>query len=201
MSTGSIRQRWGLFGGTFDPPHLGHLAAAREVRDRLGLDQVVLMVAGEPWQKTQVRHDLTPAPIRLEMVRALVEGEPGLVAGDDEIQRGGPTYTVDTLRAWRDVSPNVDVYLVLGADAASRLDTWREPAEVLSLSTLVVVSRPGSVRPHLPSGATVEWIEMEPVEVSSTGIRAGIASGHAPEGTTAEVARVIERHRLYRGEQ
>ena len=188
-----------MFGGTFDPPHLGHVAAARAVREALGLDKVVLMVAGDPWQKTGSRGDLSPAEVRLEMVRALVDGEPGLEVGDDEVRRGGPTYTVDTLRHLRATHPEVEIFLVLGADAAANLGTWRDPAEVLALSTLVVVSRPGSLRPSIPGGATVEWVEMSPVDVSSSAIRERVADGADPEGTTAAVARIIERHHLYRG--
>lgn len=207
MSAASKKPRWGLFGGTFDPPHLGHLAAARAVRDALGLDKVVLMVAGEPWQKmgqkTQPmpgsRDDISSGDLRVEMVRALIEGEPGLEVGDDEVRRGGPTYTVDTLRAMRDEHPDVDVYLVLGADAAARLDSWREPAEVLALSTLVVVSRAGSERPVIPFGSVAEWVEMEPVAVSSSEIRERVAAGEAPEGTSEAVAHIIMRHGLYRG--
>lgn len=207
MSAASKRPRWGLFGGTFDPPHRGHLSAARAVRDALGLDKVVLMVAGEPWQKigqktghdSGSRDDLSPGEVRLDMVRALIEGEPGLEVGDDEVRRGGPTYTVDTLRELRATHPEVELFLVLGADAAANIGTWREPSEVLSLSTLVVVSRAGSERPRLPSGAAVEWVEMDPVDVSSSGIRARVSAGSDPEGTTAAVARVIERHGLYRG--
>lgn len=161
------------------------------------------MVAGEPWQKTGLktgsRHDLSSGEVRLEMVRALVAGEPRLEVGDDEVRRAGPTYTVDTLREMRAKHPEVELYLVVGADAAANLGTWREPSELLSLSTLVVVSRPGSERPLLPGGATVEWVEMEPVDVSSSAIRAQVSAGADPEGTTAAVARIIEDRRLYRG--
>lgn len=161
------------------------------------------MVAGEPWQKTGqeavARGDLSPGDVRLEMVRALVEGEPGLEVSDAEVRRGGPTYTIDTLREIRASHPEVDLFLVLGADAAANLGTWREPSEVLLLSTLVVVSRAGSDRPLVPGGAVVEWVEMDPVDVSSSGIRALVATGARPEGTTGAVARVIERHGLYRG--
>lgn len=175
------------------------------------------MVAGEPWQKTGqdagqltggqetggwpsgTRDDLSPGEIRLEMVQALVEGEPGLEVGDAEVRRGGPTYTIDTLREIRASHPAVEIFLVLGADAAANLGTWREPAEVLALSTLVVVSRSGSKRPSIPAGATVEWVEMTSVDVSSSMIRERVAAGHDPEGTTDAVAHVIERHHLYRG--
>lgn len=197
------RPRWGIFGGTFDPPHCGHLVAAEAVRDQLGLDRVILMVAGEPWQKTDSRPDLSPGDLRLEMVRALVEGNDRLVAGDDEVRRPGPTYTVDTLRALRAAHPDVDFFLVLGADAAANIGTWRDPGDVLALSTLVIVTRTGST-PTLsvpPAGARIEVVEMNPVDVSSTSIRAAVAHGRRPVGTTDSVVRVIDRHGLYRGLQ
>lgn len=201
MSSAPHSPRWGLFGGTFDPPHLGHLAAAEAVRDRLGLDKVVLMVAGEPWQKAGRPVPLTPGATRVEMVRALIDGVEGLEVGDDEVRRGGPTYTVDTLRDWHAAKPEVKVFLVLGADAVTNLGTWKEPHEVLALSTLVVVSRPGVARPDLFAGAHAEWVEMEPVDVSSSAIRDSVAAGDAPFGTTAAVARLIADRRLYRGAQ
>ena len=192
-------------GGTFDPPHLGHLAAARTVRDALGLDLVVLMVAGEPWQKVAQR-SVSPAEIRLAMVEALVEGEKSIVAGDDEVRRGGPTYTVDTLRALTTRHPDVTYYLILGSDAAANLSTWREADEVVRLSNLVVVHRPGQDRidpraatPSPKSLGTVTFVEMDPVDVSSSGIRAAVSLGRSAEpDTTAAVSRLIARHGLYR---
>ena len=201
MSTASHVPRWGLFGGTFDPPHRGHLAAAKAVRERLGLDKVVMMVAREPWQKADRSTPLTPAATRVEMVKALVNGVDGLEVGEDEVRRGGPTFTVDTLREWHATRPGVKVFLVLGADAAANLGTWKEPHEVLALSTLVVVSRPGVPLPVLFAGAEAQWVEMEPVDVSSSAIRNSVAGGGEPDGTTAAVARLIADRRLYRGAQ
>ena len=192
-------RRVGVLGGTFDPPHRGHLQVARTVRDALDLDLVVLMVAGEPWQKVAQR-SITPAEVRLEMVRALVAGESGITVGDDEVRRGGPTYTVDTLRALRESHPTTEFFLVLGSDAARNLPTWREADAVVGLSTLVVVNRPGDDRAIPVEGAEVEFVEMAPVDVSSSQIRADVAAGRTVvSATTPAVAEIIARLDLYSG--
>lgn len=196
-TTGIAPRRIGILGGTFDPPHRGHLAAARAVRDALDLDLVVMMVAGEPWQKV-ARRTVSAPEVRLAMVEALVDGEDSIVAGDAEIVRGGPTYTVDTLRGLVDSEPTATYFLILGADAARNLPTWREVDEVVALSTLVIVNRPGQDRTSPLEGARVEYVEMVPVEVSSSAIRETVSHGGSPEpATTAAVARLIARHDLY----
>jgi len=155
------------------------------------------MVAGEPWQKVAER-SITPAGIRVEMVAALVAGEPGLVVGEDEVRRGGPTYTVDTLRALRTNHPDTEYFIILGSDAARNLHTWREADEVVRLSTLVVVNRPADDRAVPVEGARVEFVEMAPVDVSSSQIRADVASGRSAEpATTSAVAGIIARLDLY----
>lgn len=155
------------------------------------------MVAGEPWQKVAQR-SITPAGIRVEMVAALVAGEPGLVVGEDEVRRGGPTYTVDTLRALRTNHPDTEYFIILGSDAARNLHTWREADEVVRLSTLVVVNRPADDRAVPVEGARVEFVEMAPVDVSSSQIRVDVASGRSAEpATTSAVADIIARLDLY----
>lgn len=189
------RRRIGLLGGTFDPPHAGHLAAARAVLAQLGLDAVNLLVANDPWQKSGDR-TVTPAAVRLEMVRALVDDEPGLGVDDREIRRGGPTYTADTLEEIHREEPGTEVYLIVGADTATRIDTWHRPAVVRSLSTLVVVNRDHTPGPGADS-ATVH-VAMDPVHVSSSDIRARVAAGEPIDGlTTPAVARLVAEHRLY----
>ena len=136
-------QRIGLFGGTFDPPHVGHLVTAVNVRHALKLDLVVLMVANDPWQKQGTR-SISPAADRVAMVRAAVSGVDGLVAGDDEIRRGGPSFTADTLAALAARYPDAQLFTILGDDAASGLSTWSRIDEVVAMSQLVVVDRPGS---------------------------------------------------------
>ena len=155
------------------------------------------MVAGEPWQKVAQR-SITPAEVRLEMVRALVAGESGITVGDDEVRRGGPTYTVDTLRALRESHPTTEFFLVLGSDAARNLPTWREADAVVGLSTLVVVIRPDTPAVR-PSGAdTVEFVAMQEVAVSSSAVRAAVSAGTDVSGmVTPAVARIISAHGLY----
>ncbi|MHB1089607.1 MAG: nicotinate-nucleotide adenylyltransferase [Ilumatobacteraceae bacterium] len=168
-------QRIGLFGGTFDPPHVGHLVTAVNVRHALGLDLVILMVANDPWQKRGTR-SISPASDRIAMVRAAVSGVDGLVAGDDEIRRGGPSFTADTLIALAAKYPDAQLFTILGDDAASGLSTWSRIDEVVAMSQLVVVDRPRSpVTP--PTEFTWLRVESPRLEVSSTDLRARFSDG------------------------
>ena len=144
-----------MFGGTFDPVHIGHLVAAVNVRHALGLDRVLLVVANLPWQKTG-RRPVTPAEDRFAVVRAAVEGVEGLEASRLEIDRGGVSYTVDTLRQLGGVYPGADLYLVVGSDLAGELGTWERIGEASPLATLVVVSRAGGHPQSAPRGWRVE---------------------------------------------
>ena len=128
-----------VFGGTFDPPHVGHLVVASEVRYRGGFDEVLLMVANDPWQKHGTR-EITPASVRYEMVAAAVAGNDGLVASNLEIGRGGPTYTIDTVEQLT-AGPDVDVTVVLGADAVAGLDSWHRAEDLASMVSIVAVAR------------------------------------------------------------
>ena len=174
--SGPQRPRIGVFGGTFDPPHIGHLVSAIDVRDRLGLDCVILMVANIPWQKAGTRR-ISPAEDRLAMVRAAVADVPGLVAGDHEIRAGGPSYTADTLAELATEFVNAEFFTIVGADAAAGLSTWERYEEVVERSTVVVVDRPGAYAAPatLPGGAEWTRIEVPHLEVSSTDLRSRIA--------------------------
>lgn len=171
------QRRVGVFGGTFDPPHVGHLVTAVNVRHELDLDEVIMMVANIPWQKDGSR-TISPALDRLAMVEAAVAGVDGLVAGSNEIAAGGPSYTADTLASLRASDPDVELFTIVGADAANGFDTWERSDEVAALSHLVVVDRPGS-RTDPPRQASGEWIRVEVphLEVSSTDLRARVADG------------------------
>ncbi len=168
-------QRIGLFGGTFDPPHIGHLVAAINVRHSLGLDQVILMVANDPWQKQGTRA-ISPASDRIALVRAAVSGVDGLIAGDDEIRRGGPSFTADTLAQLAAKYPDAELFTILGDDAASGLSTWSRIGEVIAQSQLVVVDRPGA--PVTPP-SEFNWLRVESprLEISSTDLRARFSDG------------------------
>jgi nicotinate-nucleotide adenylyltransferase len=134
-----ISERLGVLGGTFDPVHIGHLVAAVNVRHALGLDRVLLVVANAPWQKSDRR--ITPAADRLAVVEAAVAGTPGVEASGIEVERGGESYTADTLEALS--RPGRELFLIVGSDVAADLHTWRRPHDVARLATLVVVSRGG----------------------------------------------------------
>lgn len=192
--------RIGLFGGTFDPPHIGHLAVARAVREQLALDTVLLEVAHQPWQKAG--KVITPSDIRFQMVSALVEGEPGMQADDREILRGGNTYTIDTVRQIKDEIPDVEIFLVIGEDSAHQFHTWRDHETLARLSTLVVVNRPDHDT-ATPSGvANMVRVVMPDVPVSSTKVRAAVAAGeNIEELTSTKVAQIVAMHNLYRSAQ
>ena len=195
-----MSRRLGLLGGTFDPPHKGHLAAARAVRAALGLDEVLLVVAGDPWQKTAAGA-VSPAAVRLEMTRALVEGEPGLGVDPCEVERPGPSYTVETLEARRTLEPGMDLFLIVGADTLARIPTWNRWQDLCRLSTIVVVNRAPLVDSPVPAGLDpdrVVQVAMPPVDVSSSALRATAARGGSiAEWTGESVARIVSRHGLY----
>lgn len=195
----AMTRRIGLLGGTFDPPHLGHLSAARAVRGALNLDEVRLVVANDPWQKSGTRA-ISPAAVRVEMTRALVDGEPGLSVDTCEVERGGPTYTMDTLVETARSEPGAELFLVVGSDTASRICSWNRASELDALSTLVVVNRPfePSRVPGCIRAERCVFVTMDEVDISSTDIRRTVASGEPAAAFTGEaVARVIGAHRLY----
>jgi nicotinate-nucleotide adenylyltransferase len=190
-------RRLGLFGGTFDPPHVGHLVTAVNVRYELDLDVVVLMVANVPWQKAGSR-PITPALDRLAMVAAAVADVDGLEAGRLEIDLGGPSYTAVTLAALAEQHPGAELFTIVGDDAAAGLATWDRWEEVVERSRMVVVDRPGEAVELDPQ---LDWIRIEVprLEVSSTDLRARFSDGRPLDYlVTDEVLDVIAARRLYR---
>jgi len=170
-----VSLRIGLFGGTFDPPHVGHLVTAVNVRHALSLDRVVLMVANVPWQK-QGSRAITPAAQRLAMVEAAVRDVDGLEAGRLEIDHGGPSFTADTLGTLQHTNPGAELFTIVGDDAAAGLTTWARYDEVVERSQLVVVDRPGAPV-DLPEGFAWIRVEVPRLEVSSTDLRARFDDG------------------------
>ena len=188
--------RIGLFGGTFDPPHVGHLVTAVNVRHALALDLVLLMVANDPWQKTGARH-ITPAADRLAMVQAAVAGIDGLEAGTEEMQRGGPSYTADTLATLRVKYAGARFFTIVGDDAAAHIDTWERVNEVVAMSSLVVIDRPGS---PVTLSQDYEWrhVEVPRLEVSSTDLRCRVTDGRPLDYLVPEpVIDIIRDRGLY----
>ena len=201
--TTTAPRRLGILGGTFDPPHLGHLGAALAVQTQVGLDEIVLMVANEPWQKVGDRQ-VTAAQVRWDMTDALVQGISGLRADDREIRRGGPTFTVDTLEEILVEQPNTEIFLIVGADTAERLETWHRASDVVGLSTIVIVNRDNSTNtaPGFLRDARVVNVSMNPVEVSSSAIREAVARGESVvASTSSSVASIVRDHSLYTGTQ
>ena len=185
-----------MFGGTFDPVHVGHLAAAVNVHHSLALDRLLLVVANVPWQKAG-RRPVSPAEDRLAMVATAVDGIPGLEASRLELDRGGPSYTADTLADLEGAHPGAELFLVVGADVVRDLDTWERVSEVRDRCTLVVVKRPGS-RPRLPEGWRAEQVEVPSLDISSTDLRARVADGRPLDFLVpAPVVALIRSRRLY----
>jgi nicotinate-nucleotide adenylyltransferase len=170
-----VPERIGVFGGTFDPPHVGHLVTAVNVRHRLRLDRVLLVVANVPWQKEGTR-PITPAADRLWLVEEAVRGVAGLEASHIELDRGGRSYTADTLDELRGRHPTAQLFTILGEDAAAAFLTWERYEEVAAHSSLVVVDRPGFVA-DLPGGFDWVHVEVPHLEVSSTDLRARALDG------------------------
>jgi nicotinate-nucleotide adenylyltransferase len=188
--------RIGVFGGTFDPPHVGHLVTAVNVRHALDLDLMILMVANSPWQKVGIR-PITAADDRLAMVAAAVADVPGLVAGDHEIRAGGHSYTADTLAALASEHPDAELFTVVGDDAAAGIRTWDRVDEVIERSHVVVVDRPGEPVELDPD---IDWIRVEVprLEVSSTDLRKRWADGRPLDYLiTDDVLAVIAERGLY----
>jgi nicotinate-nucleotide adenylyltransferase len=191
--------RLGLFGGTFDPPHVGHIAAAAGVRAALGLDAVWLVVANEPWQKVGQR-DVSPVADRLAMVRAAARGIDGVEVSEIEIDRGGSSYTADTIATLHAEDPDRRLFVVVGADAAAGLPSWARADEVRVGATLVLVDRPGTPAGDLPEGWVFERVEIPRLDVSSTDLRRRVAEGRPVDGLVpVDVSSVIRERGLYRG--
>ena len=193
-----MAERIGVFGGTFDPPHIGHLAVAVNVRHDLGLDTVLLVVNNVPWQKVGSR-EISPAEDRLAMVEAAVADVEGLEVSRVEIDAGGPSYTADTLATLLAEDPTRELFVILGSDAAAGILSWERVEEVQAKATIVAVERPGSLLvPALPGWRWVR-VEVPSLEVSSTELRQRAEEGRPLEYlVTHEVVACIEARGLYR---
>lgn len=169
--------RIGILGGTFDPPHLAHLHTGEVAYRQLGLDMVVFMPAGAPWQKAGRR--VSDAKHRWAMTRLAVDGVDYFVADEREVHRDGWTYTADTLKTF---DPDDELVLILGADSARGLPTWERSEEVLSRVQLAVAPRPGTPREEVERSVpdtTIEWLDMVPLDISGTLLRERAAAGRS----------------------
>jgi nicotinate-nucleotide adenylyltransferase len=183
--------RVGLFGGTFDPPHVGHLLVASDACEQLGLDQLVFIPNSvQPLKRGP--GSASPAD-RLEMVRLTCQGDARFHVDAIEVDRGGLSFTVDTLRVYRDRYPGAALFLLVGEDAARTLPSWREPAAILELAEVVVMTRgeAGEV-------STNRRLPTRRIDISATEIRDRVRAGRSIRGWVRdEVAQYIEQHRLY----
>jgi nicotinate-nucleotide adenylyltransferase len=190
--------RIGVMGGTFDPIHHGHLFAAAEVHHASSLDRVVFVPTGQPWQKTE--SNVTPGEQRLEMTKIAIASNDAFDVSRIEVDRGGPTYTVDTLRELRE--DDAELFFITGADAILEILTWKDPDEALALATFVAVTRPGHDLNDLASlemGDRVVVLEIPALAISSTDIRRRVAEGRPIRYLVPDaVAGYIAEHGLYR---
>ncbi|NEB10285.1 nicotinate-nucleotide adenylyltransferase [Streptomyces coelicoflavus] len=196
----SGKRRLGVMGGTFDPIHHGHLVAASEVAAQFQLDEVVFVPTGQPWQKSH--RAVSAAEDRYLMTVVATVENPQFSVSRIDIDRGGPTYTVDTLRDLHALNPDADLFFITGADALAQILTWRDSEELFSLAHFIGVTRPGHTLTDagLPKGG-VSLVEVPALAISSTDCRARVAKGDpvwylVPDG----VVRYIDKRRLYRGE-
>jgi nicotinate-nucleotide adenylyltransferase len=166
-------ERIGILGGTFDPVHVGHLAAACAARHQLALERVLLVVARDPWQKQH--RAVAPAEARYEMVVAAVEDVDGLEPSRIELDRPGPTYTIDTVEQLR--RPDRELFLVVGADVASNLHTWERVDDLRTAVTLALVDREHAAPTVVPAGWHAVHVAMPRLDVSSTDLRRRVAEG------------------------
>ena len=192
--------RIGLLGGSFDPPHLAHLALGRVALQTLALDELRWLPAGSPWQKAD--RALAPAAHRVAMLAALLADEPRCVIDARELQRSGATYTIDTVRELQAETAPADWFLVLGQDQYAHFDTWRDWPELLQRLTLAVAARDG-VAPQAPAALAAlphrcTLLPLPPLAIAASDIRARVAAGQSVAALAgAPVARYIDQHQLY----
>jgi nicotinate-nucleotide adenylyltransferase len=193
-----VHPKIGVMGGTFDPIHHGHLVAASEVADRFGLDEVVFVPTGQPWQKAE--REVSRAEDRYLMTVVATASNPRFSVSRVDIDRNGPTYTADTLADLRTERPDAELYFITGADALAQILSWHRLDELFQLAHFVGVTRPGYELEddHLPDGA-VSLVEVPAMAISSTDCRRRVAEGHpvwylVPDG----VVQYISKRGLYR---
>ena len=199
--------RLGILGGTFDPIHIGHLIVAEEARLRLELDRVILIPTGRPWLKDE--QPLATPEHRSAMVELGIASNPSFAAGRHEVDRGGPTYTVDTMEVLRrEQDPSDSLHFILGLDALGQFDRWKSPERILELCDLGIVNRPGfqntttlddQLARFPQMGAKTTLVNVSRIDISSTEIRERAARGSSFKYLTPEsVEAYIHEHGLYR---
>lgn len=196
MTVDGQETRIGVLGGTFDPPQNGHIAVAEAVLDRLDLDHVLFVPAGDPWHKDE---EATPGQ-RLDMLSLALEHSEHFSVSSVDIDRPGPTYTIDTLHDLSKLYPGAQLYFIMGDEAFAGIQTWKNYEELGEFATFVVVSRHGT-QPEVPAklSPSVNLLEISALPISSTQCRERIKNGLSLDGLVPDkVAQYIEEHQLYR---
>jgi nicotinate-nucleotide adenylyltransferase len=194
----------GLLGGTFDPIHYGHLIIAEATRDQLGLDQVEFLPANDPPHKPD--DAVSPVEDRIAMVQAAINGVPYFTLNCIEVERVGPSYTVDTLERLKIRRPQDDFYFIVGGDSLRDFPTWKAPARILELASLAIIDRPGATYDLSGLEATLPalrersaFIDAPLIDISATILRTRCAEGRSVRFQTPDaVIAYIEAERLYR---
>ena len=191
-------ERLGILGGTFDPVHVAHLAAASAARDQLELTRVLVVVAGDPWQKQG--RVCAPSEARFEMVAASIEGVDGFEASRLEIDRSGPTYTIDTVEELQSDDPSRELFLIVGSDVAASVGTWHRADDLRAAVTLAIVDREDVAPSTPPAGWHSVRVHMPRLDVSSTDLRRRLAAGESVDFLVPlPAARVLRARGLYTG--
>ena len=177
--------RIGVLGGTFDPPHLGHLAIAEFTQSQLALD-LILFVPAMPWQKEAV----ASADIRAHLTALAIETHNDWQMSAVDLERGGPTYTVDTLRDLQKQWPDAEIWFIVGADAANGIDSWKHADELKASARFAILTRPRH-NVSVPSGLSFQLVEGETPDVSSSAIRDAVRAGATTEELCAMVPRAV----------
>ena len=201
--------RTALYGGTFDPIHHGHLILAREAMEQIALDRIVFIPAAQ--SPFKLGRTPAPAPLRLAMVRAAIAGEPGFECDDSEVNREGPSFTVDTVEAWRAKAPGDELFLLIGEDNVRELPKWRRYGELCEMVEFIVFGRDPTVPPcdftfvefdasHRTPPREMLVIQRR-VDISATEVRKRVAQRRSIRYLVPEAVReIIETHRLYQGD-
>jgi nicotinate-nucleotide adenylyltransferase len=200
--TNAPARRVGVLGGSFDPPHLAHLALARLALQALALDELRWLPAGVPWQKADRQR--APGELREAMLRLLIAGEPRFTVDTRELRRAGLTYTIDTVRELNAEAPGTEWWLVIGQDQYRRFDTWRDWPEIVARFGLAVAARAGEAPQAPPAVAAVphrvQVLHLPSMDIAASDIRTRCAEGREIASLVGQpVARYIDQHALYTG--
>ena len=210
LTASQERERIGVLGGTFDPPHLAHLALGEAALEALELDRVIFVPAGDPWRKAG--RQVSPARQRLELVQAAVGDLPWAEASSLEVERPGPSYSQETLAAIRLERPEAGLWFILGADALGDMPHWHQPERIIELARLAVATRPGApnghaqplipeaLREHFPGiDDRVDVVPMPEMDLSATELRERLRRGEPTDGMLpAAVRALIDERGWYR---